>query len=1076
MKIKIKVILILYLLLFTLFVPLVWAGTTGKIAGIVSDKSSGDPLAGANVIVKNTRLGAAADINGQFTILHLPPGMYELEVSVIGYTKIVLKDVRVRIDQTTRVNFELESEALDLDQITIVAERDNLKKDVATSVLALTSEEVEVLPVSSIESVVELQAGIQWGLSIRGGGADETLFLMDGATLRDPRNNRPITGLSLSAIKELSVERGGFNAEYGQVRAGIVNVVTKEGSKSAYHGSLELKYSPPAAKHFGISPFDKNSFWLRPYYDDEVCWTGTKGEPFEDLNSNLMWDKSEPFTDVNNDGRWTGWDKYTQKQYPDFEGWYAVSERLMSDNNPDNDLSPLGAQRVFMWETRKQPVLDQPDYNIDTGFGGPVPLIGKQLGDLRFFTSYRRNREMLLFPLTREDYVDYDWSLKVTSDIRPSMKLMLSALTGKQFTIADNWSDWLNYGSTYLRFPSEIVGVSETGLIWLFGTGHFSLTDINHQNLAAKFTHVLNVNTFYEVSIEHTRRHYFTRPTAGRDRSKIYEVFPGYFEDAAPFGYNPASESGITGMTFGEFTSRKRDNSTVSATTMKVDLISQVNFSNLVKAGAEFVYNDLDLDYGNIGKATSDRYDERVQLNTNPLRAALYLQDKLETKGFIMNAGLRLDYSHSNTDWWDVDPFDKYFFSSKFNEQREFPTLKSKSQWQLSPRLGISHPITENSKLFFNYGHFKQMPSYETLFRIGRSYNRNMESFGDPNLILAKTISYELGYDHALFQDYLIQLAAFYRDIFDQQNITTYNSIGGIVYDKTTSNSYEDIRGFELTLRKSGGRWWTFFANYTYQVSTSGHFGREKVFQDPALQKEYDENTKNLYQERPIPRPYARLNLSVYTPEKYGPEFNGLYPLGGFMANLLLNWQERWATWNPTNLVGIRDNVKQADYFNAILRLGKTFHVHKFRIYAFVDIDNLFNYRLMSLNNFGGKAGDWHDYMSSLHLPESEVYDNIPGDDQVGTYRADDVRYQPMLSRGKMDFAQDTGETGVIYYDRASKRFVEYVDNTWMDVEKTRLDRILEDKAYIDMPNQDSFTFLDPRQIYFGLRISFDLN
>jgi len=55
---------------------------------------------------------------------------------------------------------------------------------------------------------------------------------------------------------------------------------------------------------------------------------------------------------------------------------------LCENSNPDDDLSPKAAQRLFMWQTRKAPVLDEPDYNIDAGFGGPAPFISKSLGNL----------------------------------------------------------------------------------------------------------------------------------------------------------------------------------------------------------------------------------------------------------------------------------------------------------------------------------------------------------------------------------------------------------------------------------------------------------------------------------------------------------------------------------------------------------------------------------------------------------------------------------------------------------------------------------------------------------------------
>ena len=94
-------------ILLVAVIPL-WSGTTGKIAGTVADKETGDPLPGANVLIVGTSLGAAADDNGRFSILHVPPGEYDVSVSVIGYAKNTMQDVRVRIDQTARVDFEIE--------------------------------------------------------------------------------------------------------------------------------------------------------------------------------------------------------------------------------------------------------------------------------------------------------------------------------------------------------------------------------------------------------------------------------------------------------------------------------------------------------------------------------------------------------------------------------------------------------------------------------------------------------------------------------------------------------------------------------------------------------------------------------------------------------------------------------------------------------------------------------------------------------------------------------------------------------------------------------------------------------
>ncbi|MDH7603875.1 MAG: TonB-dependent receptor [Melioribacter sp.] len=1043
---KVSLLLIFIYLQTIAYAATYLAGTTGKIAGKISDKSTGEPLIGANVIITGTSLGAATDVNGHYTILDIPPGIYSIQISYIGYRKLTINDVRVFIDQTTRIDAALESEAIELGAMIIVAERKLIKPDVATSVVAISEKEVQELPINSVAGVIGLQAGVQ-GLTVRGGGSDRLLFLLDGVTLRDPRNNLPTASVPLSSIKEISLERGGFNAEYGQVRSGIVNVVTREGSRQNYSGSIQIRYRPPGPKYWrgeGIKDIhDPYSYIFRPFYDPQVCWTGT-----------------------------SAWDEYTRKQYPEFMGWNEVSKKLNSDNDPNNDLTPLGAQRVFMYETRKKQPNNQPDYEIDAGFGGPVPFISKALGDLRFFTSYRSNREMLLFPLTRPDYRDYDWTIQLNSDLTPSLKLRISTLIGKQFTIRHNWDATGIY--YYPRYPNEIAGVASnigapSDLISMFSDFNFSLADIGHQSVASKLTHSLSSKTFYEILIEHYRSDYNVRPTRWRDTSKLYEIVPGFFEDENPFGYWPYEAKGVL-ITGGQHVAKARDFSKVSSTTIKGDLTSQINFNNLIKTGFEFVYNDLNLDYGTIASATAGKtYAVRVQQRVNPIRAAFYAQDKLEFEGLTVNLGLRVDYSNSNTDWWLTDPFDVYFYSSKYNESRSFPLEKSKPQWQISPRLGIAHPITENAKLFFNYGHFKQLPQYESIFRIQRNSLKALTSIGDPNVILAKTISYELGFDYLITEDIFLQVAAFYNDIYDQQDYTQYiSSSAGFSYSKTTNNNYEDTRGFELTLRKTRGRWWSGFANYTYLVRTSGHFGSSQIYDDPSLQKAWDEQTVNLYQDRPIPQPFARVNLNFFTPDDFGPEIFGHKIFAGWLLNLIVDWQAGgWVTWNPKGLPDISYNVQSVDYFNTTLRLNKSFDVGKLRIDLFMDVYNVLN--TLRLWNTGDQ-----DYLRSLHLPKSEAYDNIPGNDKVGDYRKPNVEFQPMEYQAVIDPTKP-GKNNVIYYEGTTSKYYEYVNNQWSEVDQNRINKILEDKAYIDMPNQSTFWFLNPRSFYFGLRLTFNL-
>ncbi len=1016
------------------------AGTDGKIAGKITDRSTGEPVIAVNVTVVGTTLGASTDINGDFVILSVPPGLYSVQLSIIGYKKVLVTDVRVHIDQTVRVDVALESQTIDLSETVILAERP-VKPDVATSVVAVGEEEIKDLPVATMQSVVGLQAGITGNLEVRGGSAADALFQVNGITLRDPRNNQPIANIPLSSVVEVNVERGGFNAEYGQVRSGIFNVVTKEGERRGYTATATVRMSPYTTKYLGVSPFDRNSYWLRPYLDPDVCWTGTASG---------------------------AWDTYTRIQYPSFNGWNALSRQLNTDNNPSNDFSPEALQRQFLWQTRKQPVL-RPDYTVDAGFGGPVPLISEELGNLRFYASYRRADEMLVVPMTRDDNLNWDWNLRVNTDPVSSLKLEFAVLSGRQYSQAQNWAL-----GAYVTSVNEVAGqLAAYGSSALFSNAYYSPAVIDYASYSAHMTHFLSNSTFYELRLERISRTYSVTEPAARDTATKYEIVPGLYVDEAPFGYSPVATTSYTGIQFGGHSAKARDNSVVSATSIKLDLCSQVDADHMVKAGAEFVYNDLDLDYGQVASLSNGTgWDNHILMHVFPVRVGLYLQDKLETKGFVANVGIRADYSNSQAEWFAGSPYDRTFFSAAYNPAAIYPMEKSTPQWQISPRLGISHPVTENSKLYFNYGHFKEMPSYQTLFTVDRSSGRTMNNFGDPNLTLAKTVAYELGYDHYVGEGFLVQLAAFYRDIKNNQNSITNYSISNWSYTQTASTGYADVRGFEVTLRKSPGTFWGGFANYTYQSSSSGHFGSLRLYEDPTAQITWDQNTTNLYQNIVVPSPYARASFTFYTPERFGPELGAIFPLGGLQLNILFNWQSgSWTTYNPLGIGGITNNVQNTDYFNLNLRLGKTFSFESFDLEVFADVFNVLNFKQMNLGSCFSSLDDQNAYFNSLHLPASPAYNNIPGDDRIGTYRPTGVAYQPVLFVGSVDQATQ-GQQGVIYYDNTSAQYMEYAGGAWQQVDQTRMNNILDNKAYIDMPNLTSFTFLNPRQVYYGIRLS----
>lgn len=1039
------------------------SGTTGKISGSTTGKAIGDPLIGVNITVEGTTLGGISDIDGNFVVMNVPPGIYRVKASMVGYTPVVVSEVRIFIDQTTTINVSMEEVTVQVNEVVIVAPREIVKKDVSTSVASFSSEEVKALPITSVTNVSAIQAGVEGGgLVIRGGSADQSLFLLDGATMRDPRNNQPMTGIPLSAVSEVSVERGSFNAEYGQVRSGIINVVTKEGTRKAYTASITARLSPPARKYFGESVFDPKSFWLRPYLDPQVAWTGT------------------------NNG---AWDFYSNLQELDHEGWNIISQRLLTDADSTNDLSADALQRLFQWEHRRNERTDQFDYNFDGGVGGPVPFISEYLGDLRFFFAFRNQRDMLLVPLSRDDYYEESWSLRLTSDVGKSMKLDVTGTMGSSNNVAVNGTEQTS-STDYIQSPVEVTNEFSlrpfSNASRLFVDSYFGTAEVKNRTLNALFAHIINPTTVYELRAEYLQRSYTTGPIRSRNTAKIYELFPGYFVDESPDGWSYDVGGTYDNMFTGGHTATARDSTEISSLTLKGDITTQYNASNQFRAGYEFVYNDLDLNYGvvNIPFPESNNY---VRQRYFPIRGALFLQDKIEYQGFIANIGVRLDYSDANVAWYDVALYDKQFFESA-DAAQAYPKQETEAQWLVSPRIGISHPITEQSKLFFNYGHFKQLPTYEQMLRYSRNVTGSLRNFGNPDLDLANTVAYELGFDRVLLDEYLLQVAGFYRDIEDQLAFSTYISNkrkGNFRYISPNNNSYQDIRGFEITLRKQSGSWISGFANYTYQSSKSGLFGSANVFEDPSDQKRDDRNTRALYQFKPIPTPFARVNLTFFTPEEFGPAVGTTSLLGDWSVTVFGEWRSGGFTsvsnFLPTGSSTEQNTVPQVDFYNMNLRISKNLDFGKVKFFIFADINNALNTRRLNLNSFYD-ADDLERYFKSLHLDPAAYAETIPGTDAVGDYREEGVAYQPVvrvpnLTTVGIPTSDVTKEfnTTVIYFDASANRYMKYINGSWSEVSGATMDKIKEDKAYIDMPNLRSFWFLNPRQIFFGITTSVEL-
>lgn len=232
-------------------VPLV-AGTTGKIAGIVRDKSTGEPLPGANVVVEGTTLGASTLGDGSYVILNVPPGTHDVRISLVGYVGTRVRGLRVVADQTTSLDVYLEPSAVELADVVVQAVRPAIQKDQTATVSVLSSEQIEILPVKDFVEVLQLQAGVvgtQNALHVRGGRGNEVAYMIDGMYVKDPVLGTLGTRINNDAIEELTFLSGTFNAEYGNALSGVVNIITKEGTKD-FRGMIEGRTS-----EFGVARY-----------------------------------------------------------------------------------------------------------------------------------------------------------------------------------------------------------------------------------------------------------------------------------------------------------------------------------------------------------------------------------------------------------------------------------------------------------------------------------------------------------------------------------------------------------------------------------------------------------------------------------------------------------------------------------------------------------------------------------------------------------------------------------------------------------------------------------------------------
>ena len=942
---------------------------TGSIQGRITDAASGQPLAGANVVLDGTTTGTMADEDGHYFILNVQPGNYDVRASMVGFVTHVVENVRVHMNEATTLDFVMDEETILGEEVVVTASPETVKLDVSSSRTLITAQTLEQVPVSSFEEVLAIYPGISLeagaegsGLVIRGGNINETNIVVDGLSTRDMRTQQPNTTLNLTAINELEVISGGFTAEHGGIRSGMVNVVTREGSLDRFEAFADVRIAPPQQKHFGPSPYStEGPFWQ--VYAGTDAMTGVTQE---------MVDAGQyPFT---------------------FIGWNEFAKQRLSDGNAATDVTPQEALEIWKWQHRPIEYAQQPDYVVDVTLTGPLTI----LPNVSFMASQRYDNLQLAYPMSRTNSVASSTLLKLTAHLGNGRKLSFNnGYTVKKGVGAGSYStsigavDGTRQGTDFARNAYEWQ--------WIWHDAARNPISTTHYRSGLQYNHAISSRTFYELATEFTTYQTRQSPQGVRDTTCV-KVIAGRCYDEAPFGY-VSSEIGRISETYDILNQflmsgggRGRDNSSYWTLGGRFALTSQLHRIHQVKLGVDVEYAAYQERREINHEASTHPYEERPQywtrFDAQPINASAFIQNRLDFRGMIANVGLRADYMWYGDKAYSLDPefiFNQLPYSlSEFTENElSFDHLQTGGNVQklyISPRLGVSHPITTQSKVYFNYGHFYQPPVLDQLYTVTPQTRGALI----PNLKAAwpRTISYELGFEVGVLNNLLVAFSGYYKDVQNQlsiQNIVSWDGDNDV--QTFENNSYADIRGIELRLHKNAGRWFQGWGSVEYSTRSVGFTGFRYVFEDPLRARDQRET---INQQRQEPVPSVSANLTFMTPTDFGPEVLGIRLLGGWRLNVNQSWSDggRYLT-NPEARVGQRRYVDAIDWYNTDVQLNRQFNIGGNTIGFYAQVTNLTNYRGFP------NAQNFIRYTESLRFPWYQG--DRKGNDRWGEWDEDHI-------------------------------------------------------------------------------------
>ncbi|NOY61067.1 MAG: TonB-dependent receptor [Calditrichaeota bacterium] len=763
------------------FSTILFAGVTGKVSGVVKDKDTGEVLPGANVVVEGTNRGAAADANGNYLILNLPPGEYSLKVQMIGYQPTRITGVQVYTDRTTKVNCELSMTVIEGQEVTIVAGREPVEFDRTNTASYVNSKEMDALPVSNLSQVIQMQAGVVTGsggaLHFRGGRSREVAYMIDGIPVSNSFSQGGGSNVTVETnfVKELQVITGTFNAEYGAAQSGIINIVTKV-PENKFDGTAEVwtggYYAPRKPMYIGLDSYN-------PVTDKEIKFSISGPLPFPKKLGKLGFFLNGRL--VNNNGFLNG-----QRRFMPTDGWeikvYREWYRAIYDPE-DNFVIPL------------------PD-SLHTGDGKIVPMNwGKRYNynlklvyqpfnaitlSYNFFHNNGHSKSFSSSWRFCPGGTPEGWSSAVTHMLTMTSVLAENIFFNLRYSYQTNSNKSYKYKSAKdPRYQTTAINAWDPGQITGFDFG--GISSWNRSWFDQK-THLVNGDITWQIN-------------------HVVELKAGFEGKLHDYHYKSAPMREVFGFEEMQFPYTRAE-------------IEQYNFQYefFKDTTSNYLYSHKRLRESSPDSLRDQQFF--VEYDRQPRDGSAYAQTKLEMGELILNAGLRADF------YWPRDRYapDYSIVPPELVGNAMF-YVPAKMKWQLSPRFGLSFPISDRGALRLSYGHFFQMPSYQKMYQNPVLENYNQYSIadsriGNPNLKAERTVQYEVGLQQQLTSDISFESSVYYKDIRDLLGIEILTLSNAATFYRYVNKEYANSMGFTIAFNQGlAGGILSSRVDYTYMIA-----------------------------------------------------------------------------------------------------------------------------------------------------------------------------------------------------------------------------------------------------------------